>query len=84
MTRPVVTDLRLKAHRAGSSLTGRSDSPWTLSALAFTLCFITTVSMFASGNAAIVLFGLGLAAVALGVPAYLVVGRLRGNPTERY
>ena len=80
----MVTDLRLKVHRADPSLTSRSDSPWTPSVLAFTLCVITTVSLFASGNAATVLFGLGLAAVVLGVPAYLVVGRLRGNPTERY
>ena len=66
-----------------SPLTGRGDSPWTLAVLAFALCVITIVSMFANGNAAIVLLGLALAAVVAGVPAYLLVGRLRGNPTQR-
>ena len=52
--------------------------------LAFALCVITAVSLFANGTAAIVLLGVGLATVVLGVPAYLVVGQLRGNPTHRY
>jgi hypothetical protein len=34
------------------------------------------------GSAASVWFGFGLVAVLGGVPAYLVVGRLRGNPAD--
>jgi len=66
------------------SLTGLGDSPWTLATLAFALCVITIVSLFANGYAAIVLLGLGLATAVVGVPACLVVGHLRGNPTDRY
>ena len=69
---------------ADPSLTGRGDSPWTLAVLAFALCVITIVSLFANGNAAIALLGLGLATAVVGVPAFLVVGHLRGNPTDRY
>ena len=84
MTPPTVTDARRNLRGAGSSVTDRADSPWALAALTCTLCVITTVSMFASGNAAILLLLLGLAAVVLGIPAYLVVGQLRSNRTEMF
>ena len=52
--------------------------------LAFALCVITTVSLFVDDNVAVVLLGLALAAVVVGVPASLVVGRLRANPSKRH
>ena len=67
---------------ADSPVTGRIDSPWTLPVLAAALCAITAGSLFANGSAATVWLGLGLAAVLGGVPAHLVVGRLRGNPPD--
>jgi hypothetical protein len=72
----------LRIDRAGSTPDGEADSPWALPVLAFTLCAITTVSLVLNGNAAIMLFGLALAAAVLGVPTCLVVGRLRGSTTS--
>ena len=67
---------------ADSPVTGRADSPWTLPVLSVVLCVITAGSMLSNGSMAFVWLGLGLAAVLGGVPAYLVVGRLRGKPAD--
>ena len=50
--------------------------------LSVVLCVITAGSMLSNGGMAFVWLGLGLAAVLGGVPAYLVVGRLRGKPAD--
>ena len=60
----------------------RVDSRWTLPVLSLVLCAITAGSMLANGTAADVWLGFALAAVLGGVPAYLVVGRLRGKPAD--
>jgi len=67
---------------ADSPVTGRVDSRWTLPVLSVVLCVITAGSMLANGSVAFVWLGFGLAAVLGGVPAYLVVARLRGNPSD--
>jgi hypothetical protein len=69
----------LQVDGADPARAGRGDSPWTLSVLAFALCVITAVSLFANGNAATALLALGLAAVVLGVPAYLVIAQLHAS-----
>jgi len=50
--------------------------------LSVVLCVITAGSMLANGSVAFVWLGFGLAAVLGGVPAYLVVARWRGNPSD--
>ena len=73
-----------RTHSADSTLADEGDSPWTLAVLAAALCVIATVSLFVEGNVADVLLGLALAAVVVGVPASLVVGRLRAKPSNRH
>ena len=73
-----------RTHSADSTLADEGDSPWTLAVLAAALCVIATVSLFVEGNVADVLLGLALAAVVVGVPASLLVGRLRANPSKRH